>query len=155
MLVMAIVALDAYLLEWVFQPLVDRAVNRCTHHQLAEFFLTGACAVELVHAVTVLRQIGVPPAIMSLLLVLIWSRWIPVIRRHDELEQRGYIRPRDLRGVVGRTGYSFCLVVGSVLSIDVPTFRLGWCAWLLATIAIYFIGCTPGRPRKQRVLAPV
>lgn len=152
--IMGMIALDAYLLKRVFQPLVDRAAGWRTHYQLAEFFITGACAVELLHAVIVFRALGAAAAMMALLLATIWSVWIFAMRTYDTMEQRGYIRPRDLSGVVGRTSYSFCLVMGSV-GIEVPTFRLGWCSWLLATIAIYFAGCSPGRPRRQRVLAPV
>ncbi len=135
----ALVRLDDFVVDRVFQPVADR-VNQ---YALAEFFFTGAVVFYLPDAWH--RRSW----IMGPLIVLGWSTWILKARALGNRPARNAIPIERVTGAVARPGLITMQFVGATgIWFDHSIWRLvGETSWWLGIIGLYLVACRPHPPR--------
>lgn len=158
-----VLTIDAWLIRYVFQPIVDRASPHWTRYQIAAFLLTGAVGSLPIHwlATCLTMQpwyLVCTIAISNSMLGHGWYRWFGVWRRWEALEaEHGIILPPRLSEALYRFLHAFIAIctIGITVTVNLLT-RQAWSlyflssAFTLATAAFYIVGCHPGTPKKRR-----
>lgn len=139
---------DSFLIDRVFQPVVDALASLVSCYALAAFFLTGAglCfAASLIHE----------EHWLSLACVGIWLP-IHIVRAHrlDQERPRAVLSDERVTGFVARMWF-LCLQVASaplfvlILRAQGVWFLLEGAAWWMVVAGLYLMACRRPPPSEQ------
>lgn len=156
-------AIDAWLLCRVFQPVVNRLARRISHFRLARECLTVGIVCKMAETGLLVWRAPAEPfawvgAAGASLLIGSWVYLCATFELHDRREAAGHVRqPRwedaFLRLVqVALTAFSLAANLSLVVSgtVLLAAYLFGSVGWLVAAVALYFAGCLPGTPSPKR-----
>lgn len=154
-----LLALDAAIIRYGFQPIVDALAPWRSHFGLAMLAMCIACGCAVLTA----GLLVVKPDLwfcgpLYLLLAYSWGKRAQVFAYLEQVEAEGRLDYHpSLAGALNRllallTLVVFCLIAGTAYyAIPWISFLIGW---TLATCAYYFAACRAGTPRRQHVWKP-
>ncbi len=142
--------IDDFIIDHVFQPVVDRLDGYVSCYQLAGFFFTGATLFHLVSGLALKHWVGRT-------IVTLWWSWL--IIRSYRLDARPPSDVLPIERITGR-GQRLALLMleiyTTVLTIsDYPSrwLLLEEATWWLMIVGLFLLACRRRPPRRQR--APV
>jgi hypothetical protein len=154
-----LLTVDAWIIRWVFQPIVDALVDWRTHFGLAKLCMYGACGCMAVASIVLLFTTFWWSS--ALYLIGAWG-WLANARAYDaleELEAKGYIAPPVLWLAYLRLFHIMMLIILIIVTVEFVAIHAAiqhilWMAittvgWSFAVCAHYFAACLPGKPRRN------
>jgi hypothetical protein len=150
-------AVDAFLITKVFQPIVDRLTWWRTHNGLAVFCLCGAILCAAIRALISLTYFDFIMAVAPLPMILVWTKEAYQYDRLDKQAARGDVPRPNIGSAFQRIIYVVMTISFVVLEVAGGLWDLSQAvfdaSFILALSGHYFAGCQPGTPKQKSVFS--
>lgn len=145
-------AIDDFMVDRVFQPISDALARWVSCYGIAAFLLTGAIPLAFAAAVMRWSWYAIPPGFLGVM----WACRLVQMHQMDTAACSDVLPTERIRDALLRPVFlPFCVydLMFEILT-EVPFDIWLWNqAWLLYTLAIYFMACRklPPKPRRSHV----